>query len=113
MDHAAERIPIDIGYDVAAPAEQAADPRVTVKDDGTLVIDILAAQPCPPDPTTDDEILVCATAPEEQRELPPPPAGKSPVDRFSDALTFKIGGVEFGMIKKPDGNRALGVRAEF
>jgi len=113
MDHTAERIRIDIGYDVAVPAEQAADPRVTLRDDGSLVIDILAAQPCAPDPTTDDEIVVCAAAPEQSRELPPPAPGKSPVDRFSDALSFKIGGIELGLIRKSDGSRALGARTEF
>ena len=109
----AERIPIDIGYDVSAPAEQASDPRMTLREDGTLVIDILAAQPCAPDPTTDDEIVVCATAPEQARELPPPPAGKSPVDAFSDALSFNIGGLELGLVKKSDGTRALGLRLKF
>ena len=44
----AERIPIDIGHDVAAPADaaQPRDLRTSVKEDGTLVIDILAPQPC-------------------------------------------------------------------
>jgi len=109
----AERIPIDLGYDVAAPAGQASDPRVTVREDGTVVIDILAAQPCAPDPTTEDEIIVCAAAPEDASALAPPPAAKSPVDRFSDALTFKLGGIELGLIRKADGQRALGVRTEF
>jgi len=105
----AERVPID----VAAPAEQAADPRVTVREDGTVVIDILAAQPCAPDPATDDEIVVCAAAAEDASALAAPPPAKSPVDRFSDALTFKLGGIELGLIRKADGQRALGVRTEF
>ena len=66
-----ERIPIDFGYEVAAPADPASDPRMTVREDGTVVIDILAAQPCAPDPATEDEIVVCAAAsePDGQRAL--------------------------------------------
>ena len=109
----AERIPIDIGYDVSALAEQASDPRTTVREDGTLVIDILAAQPCAPDPATDEEIVVCAAAPERGAEVAPPPPAQSPVDRFSDALTFHVGPFELGLIRKPNGSRALGVRTEF
>ncbi|HEY6817512.1 MAG TPA: hypothetical protein VI168_18400 [Croceibacterium sp.] len=112
MDDGAERIPIDLGYEVAASAE-AADQRVTVRNDGTLVIDILGAQPCAPDPVTEDEIVVCAAAPEDASPLPPPPPARNPVDRFSDALTFKLGGIELGLIKRPDGQRALGLRTEF
>lgn len=113
MDDGAERIRIDLGYEVAATAEQAADSRMTVREDGTLAIDILAAQPCAPDPVTEDEIVVCAAAPEDASPLPPPPPARSPVDRFSDALTFKLGGIELGLIKRPDGQRALGLRVAF
>jgi hypothetical protein len=64
-----------------------------------------------PDPT-DEEIVVCAAAPErEARSRLRRP--RSPVDRFSDALTFKLGGIELGLIRKADGQRALGVRTEF
>ena len=109
----AERIPIDIGYEVAAPAEQASDSRVTVKEDGTIVIDVLAPQPCAADPTTDEEIVVCGRAPAGGNVAAPPPPSVSPVDRFSNALSFKIGSIELGLIKKADGTRALGVRTEF
>ncbi len=111
MDDGAERIPIDIAAE--AGAETAADPRVTVREDGTLVIDILAAQPCAPDPTTEDEIVVCAAAPEQADALAAPPPGKSPVDAIGDALSFEVGGVELGLVKKRDGTRALGLRFKF
>ena len=56
--------------------------------------------------------MVCAAAPErEARSRLRRP--RSPVDRFSDALTFKLGGIELGLIRKADGQRALGVRTEF
>src|SRR5690606_37868565 len=45
----ANRVPIDIGYEVAAAAEM--DQRTVVKKDGTVVIDILAPQPCAVRPT--------------------------------------------------------------
>jgi hypothetical protein len=60
---AAERVPIDIGHEVAAEAAPSSDPRVTVREDGTLVIDIALPQPCAPDPSTGDAIVVCAEAP--------------------------------------------------
>lgn len=65
----AERIPIDLGYEVASTA-RAADPRTTVREDGTIVIDILAPQPCAPEPTTEPEIVVCAPAPDGGRNKP-------------------------------------------
>jgi hypothetical protein len=57
--------------------------------------------------------VVCAAAPEREAEVAPPPPAQSPVDKFSDALTFHVGPFELGLIRKPDGNRALGVRTEF
>ena len=64
MDHA-DRIPIDVGYDVAAPAD-ASRAQTTVREDGTVVIDILVQPSC--DPAVDsDEIVVCAPNPASQR----------------------------------------------
>ena len=55
----AERIPIDLGYEVTAVSLAQTDPRTTVRDDGTMVVDVLTPQPCPaPDPSTDQEIVV-------------------------------------------------------
>jgi hypothetical protein len=59
----AERIPIDLGYEVAAEAAQSSDPGVTVREDGTIVIDLTLPPPCDTEPSTDDEIVVCAEAP--------------------------------------------------
>lgn len=113
MDADAERIPIDLGYEVAAPAGQAADPRMTVREDGTLVIDILAAQPCAPDPATGEEIVVCA-APAGERQAPiPPPADPSPMDVLGEALHARIGPLELGSIPQRDGTRAFGARVRF
>ena len=61
----AERIPIDIGYEVVADAVQSSDPRVTVREDGTVVMDITVPQPCETQASTGDEIVVCAEAPGE------------------------------------------------
>jgi hypothetical protein len=108
----AERIPIDLGYDVAAFAEPASEPRMTVREDGTILIDILAPQSCASDPATDEEIVVCGSAPAAD-EIAAPPLSESPVDRISNALSFKIGSIELGLIKTADGTRALGVRTEF
>ena len=60
MDHA-DRIPIDVGYDVATPAA-AGLARTTVREDGTVVINILVQDPCDP-AAAPDEIVVCAPAP--------------------------------------------------
>jgi hypothetical protein len=62
MDDAA-RIPIDIGYEVAAEAAQSSDPGVSVREDGTVVMNLLVPQPCETPPSTGDEIVVCAEAP--------------------------------------------------
>ena len=59
----AERIPIDIGYEVAAEDAQSSDPRVTVREDGTVVMNITVPQRCETDPSTGDEIVVCAEVP--------------------------------------------------
>lgn len=59
----AERIPIDIGYEVAVEAAQSSDPRVSVREDGTVVMNLMVPQPCETQPPTGDEIVVCAEAP--------------------------------------------------
>ncbi len=59
----AERIPIDIGYEVAAEAAQSSDPRVTVREDGTVVMNIAVPQSCETEPSSGDEIVVCGEAP--------------------------------------------------
>jgi hypothetical protein len=59
------RIPIDVGYEVATSQPSPIVPSVqqtTGQEDGTLVIDILVPQPCPVEPSTSDEIVVCAQA---------------------------------------------------
>jgi hypothetical protein len=57
MDNA-DRIPIDVGYDVATSADPTLA-RTTVREDGTVVINILVQSPC--DPAVEpDEIVVCA-----------------------------------------------------
>ena len=61
----ADRIPIDVGYDVATSAD-ASDARTTVRDDGTIVIDILVQPPCD-QAVEPDEIVVCAPDAEPQR----------------------------------------------
>ncbi len=108
----ANRVPIDIGYDVAAAA--ATDQRTVVKEDGTVVIDILAPQPCAAQPTTEPEIVVCAVAPDNQAseaKAPPPP--KSAIEKLGEALHVRIGPVELGSIPKGDGTRAFGARVRF
>lgn len=65
----AERIPIDIGYEVAAEAAPSSDPRVTVREDGTVVIDIAVQPQCETEPATSDEIVVCAEAPGGESDM--------------------------------------------
>ena len=107
----AERIPIDIGYDVAAEAA-ASDPRTTVREDGTIVIDILAPQPCAPEPATGEEIVVCAVADDEARYLPgnlPPPPSTTAMQEVSEALSVKDGNLQAGLISQGQ----VGVRLKF
>ena len=67
----AERIPIDIGYEVVAEAAQSSDPRVTVREDGTVVTDIMVPRPCETetDASTGDEIIVCAETPGGESDM--------------------------------------------
>jgi len=63
MDNA-DRIQINVGHDVARSTDPAVA-RTTVREDGTVVINILVQPPC--DPAVEpDEIVVCAPAPASQ-----------------------------------------------
>jgi len=112
----AERIPIDIGYEVSAEAvaaDQAPRLREAVRDDGTLVVDILVRS-CEPEPSTGEEIVVCATAPGSGQLQPlPSPATPNARDVLAEALSAKIGPVEIGSIDRGDGTRAIGLRVRF
>jgi hypothetical protein len=62
MDEAA-RIPIDISYEAAsteATSARSIFQRSAGPGDGKVVIDILVPEPCPAEPSTGDEIVVCA-----------------------------------------------------
>ena len=112
----AERIPIDIGYEVegdVAAADESAVLRESVRDDGTLVIYILV-RPCEPEPSAGEEIVVCATSPGSGQLQPlPPPATPNPMEVLAEALNAKIGPVEIGSIDRGDGTRAFGLRVRF
>jgi hypothetical protein len=92
----AERIPIDIGYEVPAVGLEQTDQLTAVREDGTLVIDILAPEPCESEPSTDDEIVVCANGEGGSPRLPtaPPPSSPGPLEKLEEALTAKIGPLE-------------------
>ena len=111
MDHA-DRIPIDLGYEEAAEAA-VQDPRTTVREDGSLVIDILVEQPCTP--ATEGEIVVCAPAGDGSPYLPPPPPPPEPsvMEKVGEALHAKLGPIEVGSIPKGDGTRVFGARMRF
>jgi hypothetical protein len=112
MDHA-DRIPIDLGYEVAAAAREA-DQRVMRKPDGTLVVNILVPQPCAP--SADEEIVVCGPSEiDEQQRLAdtPAPPQKNLTDKIGEALHAKIGPLELGSMANPDGTRSFGARVRF
>jgi hypothetical protein len=109
-----ERIPIDLGHEVAAEAGVAQSAhRTTVKEDGTMVIDILVEQPCTP--SSEGEIVVCAAAEDGARFRPPPPPPVEPTlaEKIGEALSAEIGPVEVGSIAKSDGTRVFGARVRF
>jgi len=110
MDDAG-RIPIDIGYEEAAP--QPADPRVTVREDGTVAIDILVAQRCEPEPTTEGEIVVCAAGPGGGQAPLARPVTPNLNEKINAALGAKVGPVELGSIRQRDGTYAFGARIRF
>lgn len=111
---AADRIPIDIGYEATGEAgESQAGQRMTVREDGGLVIDILT-RPCDPARSTETEIVVCAASPEEgQLEPLPPPRSQTATEKLGEALNVKVGPLELGSIATGDGTRALGARIRF
>ena len=84
MDHA-ERIPVDLGYEVAAASAAS-------------------------DPAADEEIVVCAPAAEGGQ---PAEAASDNHERLSDGLSFRLGPVELGSINRGDGTMALGMRMKF
>lgn len=103
----ADRIPIDLGYEVTAAASEA-DQQTTVRDDGTIVIDILAPQPCNPKPSSETEIVVCAQLPgESERPIAAPPPAPNVSETIREALTVKIGPVEIS----PGAGGAVGFTA--
>ena len=110
---AADRIPIDIGYDTSAPA-LLAEPRTTLREDGTIVIDTTPPQPCATEPSTEEEIVVCAALEEPVLgHAAPPPPQPTLMDKLSAALRTRIGPVELGSIPQGDGTYALGLRIRF
>ena len=107
MDEA-DRIPIDIGYDLAEPVVgDIMITKSTTRDDGTIVVDILAPPECTPQEGAD--IVVCA-APAGGSE---PPPVENLADRVGDALHTQVGPLELGSIRKSDGTRAFGARIRF
>lgn len=83
-----------------------------MRDDGTIVVDILAPQPCAPEPSTEPEIVVCAAAPDSQQQAAPPPA-PSLTQTIGEALHLRVGPLELGSIDRGDGTRAFGARVRF
>lgn len=112
----AERIPIDIGYEVSAVSavgDRSPSLRESMRDDGTLVVDILV-RPCGPEPSTGEEILVCAAAPGSGQPQPlSPPVTPNAMDVLAETLSAIAGPVEVGSIDRGDGTRALGLRVRF
>ena len=108
MDEA-DRIPIDIGYDLAEP--NVGDIMITksvTRDDGTIVVDILSPPQCTSHEGAD--IVVCA-APAEGSSEPPPVENLA--DRVGDALHTQVGPLELGSIRQADGTRSFGARIRF
>ena len=111
----ADRIPIDLGYEVAGEAaagDQARSLRESVRDDGTLVVDILVRR-CEPEPSTGEQIVVCATSSESGQLQPLQPPTPNRMEVLAEALSAKIGPVEVGSIDRGDGTRAFGLRVRF
>ena len=110
----AERIPIDLGYEVAGEAA-ASEPgeRFAILPDGTLAIGAVP-QPCEAEPTTDEQILVCAAAPQGERlgRLPRPET-PSPMEILAEAFSATIGPVEINPSVRPDKTVGIGLRIRF
>ncbi len=108
MDEA-DRIPIDIGYDLVQPSlGDVMITKSTTRDDGTTVIDILSRPECS---TTDEADIVVCAAPESEISEPPPP--ESLTDRVGNALHTQVGPLELGSISQADGTRRFGARIRF
>jgi hypothetical protein len=109
----AERIPIDLGYGVTAVSLAQTDPHTSVREDGTIVVDVLAPQPCVSEPSTEQEIVVCAQAPDGAQAPIPPPHIPDLSEKMSKALNVKIGPLQLGSIPNGDGTYSFGVGFRF
>ena len=108
----AERIPIDIGYELAGEAAESANPAITQRADGTLVIDLIA-QACQPEPSTEPEIVVCAQSPTAPLQPLPPPPDPTPMDILAEAFSAKVGPVEINPANHPAGTAGIGIWIRF
>ena len=95
-----ERIPIVIEQ----PAEDG--PNETVRDDGTLVIDLMADQECADASATSEDLTIDVCA--ERQAAANEEAGGA-VEAMHKALNTKIGPVELGSIKNRDGTYSFGL----
>ena len=84
-----------------------------MREDGTLVIDILAPQSCESVPSTEQEIVVCAAAPNDEQSQAAPPPSSNLMEQIGEALNVKIGPLELGSIDRGDGTRAFGALVRF
>ena len=110
MDEA-DRIPIDVDYEMAASVQES-DSRMTLRENGTVLINILSTAPCEPAPSTGSQIIVCGRAPNrDSREIMLP--NVTPTEALGDALSTKIGPLELGSIDRGDGTRVFGARIRF
>ena len=109
---AADRIPIDIGYETSAPGILA-EPRTTLREDGTIVIDLTPQPACPSNPSTEDEIVVCAQTDEQEPAPVTPPPHIGLTEKLHKALTARIGPLELGSLRNADGTYAFGARIRF
>ena len=96
----AERIPIVM--------EQPAEGRgnETVRDDGTLVIDLMADQECTDASSTSENLTIDVCA---ERQAAANEEAGGVVEAMHKALNAKIGPVEIGSIKQRDGTYSFGL----
>ena len=96
----AERIPIVIDQPAEAGASE------TVREDGTIVIDLMAGKECAETSSTSEDLAidVCATRQADASEE----AGAA-VEAMHKALNTRIGPVELGSIKNRDGTYSFGL----
>jgi hypothetical protein len=110
VDHA-DRIPIDVGYQVAADAGEQSQ-RLYILTDGTLS-DYPQCPATAPAPSTEPEIVVCAKAPDDQRiGALPRPETPNPMKTIREALTVNVGPVEIGP-GGVDGGAGFSARMKF